>query len=961
MSVDDTPLCSRGAKLLEIPVWLHLLGKFTSEFYSCPSAAREIPDGLDKEVDLDRNYDTVLGLQAPANLTIRSAITQHHKQSSKIQSVLDLLSDSHGRSSGTDKGWMFQEGGLFEGSGKQENEYYRASPFGYESQESKIDLADIDPRRKRLYKCLGKILRQPCTRESVRKLEEVLCCGYEGMLSETRRPMNDVTLSDATESAVAFFRAALTDYQFCRSCKKPKWRMCRLSIDTLEYISIASGIPELRGKLKAVEDILDAAKNLIEYEMSIGHEIYRDEGGSTYLLPVFPEPVWHCVKKKLESEIRAILGQILNHDFPTVLEESKGGPDRNLTGFQELVTRPAISLTPDLHSVDAAWKDMKTPVGLCVMCGWNPVERGTRSYLCSCCNGQREPRAAQWLESLGSTIWIDEVSDEHGQVALLCGCFELDDWLSGHLVRTIMSWHDEDLDLKRVNQALAEWKKGSKSQMKGIIPKFVTENFSFGDALKFLYGDKTVKTDEVKTMAWLLLSQQDSPARIMRLWRTTRDFWDSSLASIVKETEVKRRLRMTPEDPLNMPCGAYELVQDRITLPVYWDDHRGHFISIFSLEFIERHYGVGNIISFLQGNNSEFEIVEAGGYGEPSRSIRRTKIAEVKELDCKYSATVEVITSPRTFMIFVPASRALELTRMIKEKYEIEMGFVRNRLPIHLGVLVGDKRTPVRVFLDAGRRMLRQQLPQDGWRVEEVTECLELPGHLKRSQQYTKAVSITLEKDEQRLRWIVPLMMGDGKTQDEWYGYCIVTKPSGNTESRKKYLEIPDPRNESQLVHLCHVSELAVGDVVCFMPSTFDFEFVGGGPTRYEICYADDGTRTTTKRRPYLLEDLGMMLAKWEELKRHLSMTQIHQVIELIEGKRTEWGIVDPPDPVFIDFCRSVLESAEWKSVDNRYPWSETSREEWFTETARLAARGVLADIVNLHIRILRLDKGGEE
>ncbi|MBU1247394.1 MAG: hypothetical protein KKB70_01745, partial [Proteobacteria bacterium] len=49
----------------------------------------------------------------------------------------------------------------------------------------------------------------------------------------------------------------------------------------------------------------------------------------------------------------------------------------------------------------------------------------------------------------------------------------------------------------------------------------------------------------------------------------------------------------------------------------------------------------------------------------------------------------------------------LAVAQAIKEKYEREMGKVRNRLPLTLGAVYFGRRTPLAAALDAGRRILR--------------------------------------------------------------------------------------------------------------------------------------------------------------------------------------------------------------------------------------------------------------
>ncbi len=66
-------------------------------------------------------------------------------------------------------------------------------------------------------------------------------------------------------------------------------------------------------------------------------------------------------------------------------------------------------------------------------------------------------------------------------------------------------------------------------------------------------------------------------------------------------------------------------------------------------------------------------------------------------------------------MVLVPADKALEAAKKIKEKYEKEMGKVRNRLPMNLGIVYAGYHTALPAIMDAGRRLMQINNEEKTW------------------------------------------------------------------------------------------------------------------------------------------------------------------------------------------------------------------------------------------------------
>jgi len=311
--------------------------------------------------------------------------------------------------------------------------------------------------------------------------------------------------------------------------------------------------------------------------------------------------------------------------------------------------------------------------------------------------------------------------------------------------------------------------------------------------------------------------------------------------------------------------------------------------------------------------------------------LKGYRLERTDHQDVAYSTAIPILAEPRTFIALVPADKALEVVKAIKEKYEREMGKVRNRLPLTLGVVYFGRRTPLAAALDAGRRMLHQP-------VRTVpAEVKKLDPPVVTDTTWPVAREVTLRIGEREITLTVPTVMGDGQTQDVWYPYWQVKgKPTGRT----RWFIGPDGE------HWVHVCDLQPGDQVAFTPSTFDYEFLDTTTRRFEVIYDAHGRRRSQDKhqRPYLLEELDALENAWKEISR-LSKSQIHAVISAIETKRETWGkplgedaLALSEDDVFHRFVRDTLKEAEVHSES----------------LERAALSGMLRDAIEIHLEIMK-------
>ena len=868
-------------------------------------------------------------------------------------------------------------------------------------------------------------------------------------VGDTRRPINEVTLWDWSSVVAALYKAELARCVLTGQSQQPQdvaWRLLSIRTDGIGYMLSAPSIPDLLARKDLLTNAWDRVQKVVEEDYPLGLEVYRDENGPVYVVPDLenllglenPEDNHKTLREYLLDAFRAgtvkdnpclaIDGEIVPA-FKLDKKPWKGQPaPKELPPIGEHL-KQQIPLQSDPIAIAQPWCHHNEEI--CTICGLRPQGPSPKAKgrkMCDVCEERRTDRAKDWAANLGSTflstIWLSEVADAHHRLALIVGQFDLTHWLSGTLVRSLavrtpnnQNGHTEDQVAKN--------------------PSFARLRRIWETIHRFW---QTIAPTETPPKELVAFCQQNG--------LNLEDLWDGPLSlekSVIGQAIGNAGPRLLiqgmlqPRHPKETPAPyhTYELRLGRVKIGMLWDPKRQGFVTLENLVYIAKQLGdkmpkpqsregkqetkeekerfrealnrwASEVVQQEIQSQRTLTIEEPAGYGGRNKEWGTIEIQEVERLPQPYVPVVSILAEPRTFMALVPADKAVDVVQAIRTKYEREMGKVRNRLPLHLGVVFADAHTPLRAILDAGRRMLKQQSHSTLWRVvgerekriakkvgliiEQVTQK-DLPEEdleSKRPQliyrkwekkeervteQFKKWHRIVLLSEERfrrcLLTWYVPAVMGDGSTEDHWYPYVFweqdkdgSTDPGSATTQRTRYYQAPNPFNpdadgKPQLGWLVHAGELEPGDKVYFTPATLDFQWLDSSASRFEIAYDESGRRRGSLHRPYLLDELDDLQKCWQLLAgdKRLTNTQIHQVRDLIEAKRREWFPENPQDSLkdatFRQFCRDVLKNAEWGEAPSS------------TDIKRLtnwAVSGVLTDAVELFAQILKrkAPEGGE-
>jgi hypothetical protein len=435
------------------------------------------------------------------------------------------------------------------------------------------------------------------------------------------------------------------------------------------------------------------------------------------------------------------------------------------------------------------------------------------------------------------------------------------------------------------------------------------------------------------------VSKNASFARLRRIWETGWKFW-AEIRGGLAETEavgrVPMRLKITGtfkptfDDASKLiPSHAYDLSVDATRISAVCTGEK-ELIVVENLVALARLLGASEqvleayssatdyVLNALKDKNVLVE--EPTGYGTSNGLIGSFAVDKILRIEVPYLPAISLVAEPRTFMILVPASRGLEVVRRIKTKYENEMGKVRDRLPVHLGLVFAGSKTPVPALLEAGRRMLKQPMLEERWTLH--------------ADAYPSGTDVVLTFAN-GITWKIPRVMGDCFTEDRWYSNLLL---DGRPNKQPRAFRVQDR-------WVVHATELKKGQTVIVRPSRFDFEFLDAAARRFEITYTEDGRRRDLRYRPrpYYLEEIDDIERIWSLIAQELETSQINQIAGLVAEKKTTWGS-NGDQRTFQTYVRDVLSNAAWKS-------EKPSQLEMI---CRSASTGQLNDILALHMQILK-------
>ncbi|MGQ9712920.1 MAG: CRISPR-associated protein Csx11 [Desulfotomaculales bacterium] len=879
--------------LAEIAGWLHDMGKCTDEHI--------VNQASDKPADFKYAYKTAYLDLLDSSMTVSvlgEAVLVH-----------DLISQGLPRNvTDASKPWLVRALGRChaaahidkeeaEKSGKQlKGDTRRSTAFGYEGSV----VRDLTLQLK------GLPLNPLASRSDLlRQLQDV----FGQALGDTRRSENEVTLWDWSSVVAAFFKAAVAGALLGHKPepRELRWRFLNIRVKRLAFLESAARIPDLLARHAILDNALERVRILLEEKLAVATRIYAGLNDHIYIVPDVPhlldlkDSTGITLRQLIEEEfakgtVKGNLQLAINGEIVPLIELDGGtwwgqSPDRNPDKDEvppiSRILATEFETSPNPKVVVSWWQ--KPGMEVCPVCRLRPMKEDEET--CEYCLKRRDSRIDTWQVNPAQTIWMDEIADRNGRVALIVGKFGLENWLSGDLVQTMLV-------------------KAAEGEPGRCVPK------------------------------------NPSPARLRRVWETTRRFWTESVEELLKTIPDRRRWELVSQVPLGANVPPEVTVCDG-TL-------NGKPISVLrigdqlvTVSFVEEPKPGVLSISWEEGR---------------CRKQATISIAEVKLAQgglskyCSYAPYLRLLASPDQFLALVPAGDALHITEKIHEEYCKQFSKVRNRLPLFLGLVFFHRKMPLTAVIDTARRML-DTVPlgeEGGWKVVGSEECGTgvTPEFLKESKHFDKWRKLSLEKGGQRVEWAVSTVMGDGTTSDEWYPYFFVEVDPGPRRLRFQLRGEgeTDPQKVGRVSKkvyadrwLVHVNDLREGDQVAVSPSRFAYVYLDHTARRFEY---------DPEKDVFLLDELPRLVRMWEDICNTPDMTdtKLHSLWALLEGKWALWRLGEACSPDCQDRLEAFRQLSEAALRRDRLLWD--------------GKRGVSVDDVvagrfrrclELHMEILKL------
>ncbi len=361
--------------------------------------------------------------------------------------------------------------GIDKGSPKEQlNSLWIANAFGSFIKE--LDTNSFDNKRRGFFENLHNFLDNntfydtPNWQEIRGFVLDELKKWYSNFLSDSRFPVNDVTLYDQAYMSATMFKASIAgtllnttqSQDYISNPQSIKWQILGVQYDKLSLAEKGLKPAHIIWYREQSQKVDNRVKNIIELEYTLGNEIYRDETGVYFLVPDGIENDFEHIK----CQIKTIFKEIFSDEvYPYIGFTKASRGTMNLTSLLENAKKNFLkadySLKSPLQNIDSA-------IGICQICQNRLVkekEKDDETLMCDICRERKKGRVDKWLQNQDSeTIWIDELADSNNRVTLVSLKFESMEWLNGGLLSSLLI-RNEDFEVEKsnINQILKNMQK----------------------------------------------------------------------------------------------------------------------------------------------------------------------------------------------------------------------------------------------------------------------------------------------------------------------------------------------------------------------------------------------------------------------------------------------------------------------------------------------------------------------
>ncbi len=818
-------------------------------------------------------------------------ITKHR---GRDPGLLGLLQAAHGITSGIEKNLPKNTSGYLE---QDATHMWASSAFGHPQRNLLVDRSEI-LRDHGWLALVDEIRRILCElarlgnsnsaspeqwwewREKAIGENRFLRRAFSSTLAETRLPNNDVTLWDQSYVTAALFKSAVAGAILEKNRfpwnseeikQKTQWRLLTVGIGADHYEARAVRIADWLGARNAIDAFFDSVRRLVEVCVPVGSLLYRDSSTLVFSFPgerygaenqssCLGRDCWlrwlRCKidklarKHKLETPPHVSLSESTRSLVPIVKEMDSA---RKILAIP--VHRPWEILQSDNQQASSE------PVHVCPVClvRYNGRKEDSpaaqqqdhtprKDDPCTVCAERRSGRLEAWLQDKlgGDTIWLDEVADINGRIALLTLTLDFEPWLDGRAVdslrtQSIASW-------RRFNPTLESKKSKATANpidrhaphesLIGYVKKKL-ENFDKDDPVLCSLQDgyrqekdwdsfyhKIVEDradapswgeiDDCKKARWIvhqLFCKLPSPGRVYRFWRQAEEFFVSLLRQFreisARDRNRWRARRLLVELNSSITLGSTPIFdghRGNVPISLLWDKSRKKFITAFNLARLLR---ADESMDKLKGGTLSLRLEQEG-----NKSLQVNSVSD--EVGCLgvYNPVIPLEVSPLRFRVLVPLEAAPACVDLAIRTWEREFARVWDRLPLRIGVIGFERSLPFQAVIEMARNVEYRLKSGDTetWCVNQLD-----------ARDGIVALAFKRPDGAFELR-TVPVTLPDGR-EDVFYPYVAI-------EGDKVRFPYDFQHPKGQIYR--HVKDLEPGDCVRVAPARIVVLFMDSPAKRFE-------------------------------------------------------------------------------------------------------------------------------
>jgi CRISPR-associated Csx11 family protein len=973
----------REAILLgEFGALLHMFGKASSDFLKANSAEDDAGDThqnlkhlpslelkLQNSTLRDRFVFSVDGKRSALAGNFTDFVTKYKKHQADSH-LIRLFNTCHRMTSADEKGVVRHKQSI--------NSMRITTPFGRAVRA--VLPSEIDKVREKmdleLAEALDNYLRGTAIEKFRARAIEILEPGLSAALGETRQPANDVTLWAQSYGVASLYKSCLVTLALGKDpCARKstgwdydavRWRLLGIGWNGLGFVERGRRAANILRRQEILSELRETLRTLLEVEYPLGNLFYQDLNGVFFTFPGVEDDSACDLVKELAPRMVEKARNLSDNELWPFSTLSK--PRRTLTAIsREIAERDRLTSSPCVAAILSLETEnsrrellvQKGPVltapraneDICPVCRFR--SKAVAADVCKICADRRRGRQDQWMKNpTAETIWIDEIADANGRVALLTLRFDLSRWLSGEWLTTIFSQTFEQwFNSAQMKALLANPQQANKIKnvaqpapnagtamryLEHCLTKPMTSDPAFkaallqtffepqeiqinqntlGEHLDNLRGridDDSSYQLTAEDLTRSIFTQNPSPGRLTRIWEATQDFL-ACLRSTISVDVFKSR-------PERLRFETTELVRDvrhgetyRIDVPGL---HGGtvavlcldasHFLTIDCLErftFIrnsQRLRGVVAVEDALRAEGIESWYLEANG----TQIGGHTAVAQVAIVG-SYLPFIVLAESPVFYQILLPASSVPDVLGSLLALEETHFRQIRGKLTLRIGLLVANRRFPLYALVEAGQQILGHAAFGNGW--------LQNPW-------WTSAET------------------------NRFYGYYPPQDPGAHGFS------------------IAALSPIESSGQFWTTPGFFDFDFLGATTDRHRLRYeaASPPVRSAIRHgwlhpRPMPLHRLEQLMRIWKLLSESLTATQRHQVEAALGTKLEQWrALGEDAQRTFHTFAKAVLRDTFGNA------WSHTITQQQRDQLISAADDGLLMEAIQLFQHVLKGDAGDE-